>query len=40
MRAYFNSSSHLSCLFDISIGILYNVSCGTHRPQLSFCQSL
>ena len=32
MRAYFNSSSHLSCLFDISIGILYNVSCGAHRP--------
>ena len=33
MRAYLNSSSHISCLFDIFIGVIYNGSCGTHRPR-------
>ena len=33
MRACFNSSSHISCLFDIYTEVLYNGSCGTHRPR-------
>nr|DAQ93046.1 MAG TPA: hypothetical protein [Caudoviricetes sp.] len=33
MRACFNSSSHISCLFDIYTEVLYNGFRGIHRPR-------